>query len=52
MNSIKIRKGSDPTDIINTCFKIGCTLKMVSEIFVETVFRSSLKQITLTDISV
>ena len=34
MDEIEIHKGSEPTDIINTCwFQWGCTLKMVSEIF-------------------
>ena len=34
MDEIEIQKGSEPTDIIHTCwFKWGCTLKMVSEIF-------------------
>ena len=35
ISRIKTRKGSEPTDIIMTCFNIGCTLKMVSEIFVD-----------------
>lgn len=34
MDEIEKKKGSEPTDIIHTCwFEWGCTLKMVSEIF-------------------
>ena len=33
MDEIEIHKGSEPTDIINTCLNWQCTLKMVSEFF-------------------
>ena len=35
VSKIQTQKGSEPTDIIMTCFNIGCTLKKVSEIFVD-----------------